>query len=183
MLAALIVLLPAAAFPRQQRENVNPQAAALQEFQNRLNAYLKLREEFGRRLGSLSPTASSAELTARQESLAAALKTARKTAKQGDLIPAPVAALIAKIVVEDFHLRNPQLKQATLEEVPIRARPVINRTYPADAALPTVPPLLLKKLPLLPDNLQYRFFGRHVVILDGDTQIIVDYIADVLPPH
>ena len=46
-----------------------------------------------------------------------------------------------------------------------------------------MPPLLLRELPRLPDNLQYRFFGRHVVLLDGDTQLIVDYIANVLPPH
>jgi len=62
-------------------------------------------------------------------------------------------------------------------------RPVINKTYPADAALPTVPPLLLSELPRLPDNLQYRFFGRHVAILDGDVQIILDFVADALPPH
>jgi hypothetical protein len=35
----------------------------------------------------------------------------------------------------------------------------------------------------LPDNLQYRFFGRLVAILDGDVQIIIDYVADALPPH
>jgi hypothetical protein len=46
-----------------------------------------------------------------------------------------------------------------------------------------VPPLLLSTLPRLPDNLQYRFYGRHLVILDGDVQIIVDVIANVLPAH
>ena len=46
-----------------------------------------------------------------------------------------------------------------------------------------MPPLLLSRLPRLPDNLQYRFYGRHVVLLDGDLQIIVDYIPNVLPPH
>ena len=67
--------------------------------------------------------------------------------------------------------------------MPKAPRPVINRTFPEDAALPTVPPLLLSKLPQLPDNLQYRFFGRHLVILDADTQIIIDYVANALPPH
>ena len=61
--------------------------------------------------------------------------------------------------------------------------PVINQIYPAKAALPTVPPLLLAKLPMLPDNLQYRFIDRHMVILDGDTQMIIDYVSNVLPPH
>jgi hypothetical protein len=44
-----------------------------------------------------------------------------------------------------------------------------------------MPPLLLGKLPKLPDNLQYRFVARDVVILDGDVQVVIDYIPGVLP--
>jgi hypothetical protein len=160
----------------------NAQAAAMQEFQQRLQKYLELREALSNKLKSLSPT-DGAELTARQEALAAAMQTARKGAKQGDLIPAPVAVQIAETVVADYKRRQPTAKRAVLEEVPAAPRPVINKTYPVQAALPTVPPLLLNSLPKLPDNLQYRFFGRHVVILDGDLQIITDYILNVLPPH
>ena len=69
------------------------------------------------------------------------------------------------------------------EEVPEGVQPIVNRTMPDNAALATVPPLLLNNLPRLPDNLQYRFMGRHVVLMDGDTRIIVDYIRNVLPPH
>ena len=39
------------------------------------------------------------------------------------------------------------------------------------------------QLPALPDNLQYLFVGRHIVLLDGDTQLIVDYVDNVLPPR
>jgi hypothetical protein len=161
---------------------VNALAAGLKEFQERLNAYLKLREEMTRRLKPLSSTPSAAELATRQDALAAAIRAARKGARPGDLV-APAAALIAKVCMEDFHFRNPDIKRAALEEVPSAPRPVINQTFPEDAALATVPPLLLAKLPPLPDNLQYRFFGRHIAILDADTQIIVDYVANVLPAH
>lgn len=171
---------PALAF--SQADKVNPEAAGMYEFQQRLNAYLKLREDLGRKLKPLSPTASAADLTARQEALAAALRTVRKNAKPGDLVPPAAADLIVKVCTEDFHFRNPEIKRAALQEVPRAPRPVINRTYPESEALATVPPLLLAKLPILPDNLQYRFFGRHLVILDGDTQIIIDYVANVVPP-
>lgn len=60
--------------------------------------------------------------------------------------------------------------------------PGINMAFPATKALPTVPPLLLARLPKLPDNLQYRFYDRHVVILDGDVQTVADYVLNVLPP-
>ena len=161
---------------------VNALGAGLKEFQERLNAYLKLRAELSRRLEPLSSAPSAAELAARQEALAAAIRIARKGARPGDLVT-PVAEQIAQICMDDFHFRNPEVKRAALEEVPNAPRPVINRTFPEEAALATVPPLLLSKLPLLPDNLQYRFFGRHIVVLDADTQVILDYVANVLPPR
>ena len=159
------------------------QAAAMDDFQKRLQAYLDLREALAKKVKPLSPTPDSAELTARQESLAVAMKSARAAAKPGDLVPEPVARQIAALVAADRERRKPVAKNATLDEVPALPSPAINRTYPSDAALPTVPPLLLAQLPKLPDNLQYRFYGRHVVILDGDLQIITDYVANVLPPH
>jgi hypothetical protein len=94
-----------------------------------------------------------------------------------------VGAQLVTIVQNDFRQRPVEARKAAFEEVPTNAVPVINRTYPAQAALPTVPPLLLAKLPTLPDNLQYRFLARHLVILDGDTQIIIDYVANALPPR
>jgi hypothetical protein len=162
---------------------VNAQAAGMEEFQKRLNAYLALRESLSDKVKALSPTPDSAELTSRQEALAAAMKAARADAKPGDLIPKEVAEQIAAAVAADRKRRKPVAKAATLAEAPPLPAPAINRTYPADVALPTVPPLLLAQLPKLPDNLQYRFYGRHIVILDGDLQIITDYVSNVLPPH
>jgi hypothetical protein len=181
LLVASAPMFDPAAVAFSQADRVNPQAAGMYEFQQRLAAYLKLREELSERLKPLSTTASAADLTTRQEALAAALRMARKNAKPGDLIPRPVADQIVKVCTEDFHFRNPEVKRAALQEVPNAPRPAINRTYPENEALATVPPLLLSKVPILPDNLQYRFFGRHIVILDGDTQIIVDYVANAVP--
>ena len=177
-------MLPAVAqTPPRARQPVNAQAAALQDFQTRLDAYLKLRASLVKNLKPLSSTPSGAELAARQAAFAAALKKARAAAKPGDLVPQPVAAQIAKAIRDDFTRRSAADERATFSEVPNAVRPAINQTYPVDAALPTVPPLLLLNLPRLPDNLQYRFYGRHLLLLDGDAQIIVDYIANVLPPH
>jgi Skp family chaperone for outer membrane proteins len=163
--------------------DANVQATALAEFQKRLQDYINLRAELGRKLKPLAPTADSAELAARQDTLAAAIREARKGAKPGDLIPTRVAGQIRNTVANDFRRRNPDATRAVFEEVPEGVRPVVNRTMPDNAALATVPPLLLNLLPPLPDNLQYRFMARHIVVIDGDTRIIVDYILNVLPPH
>lgn len=152
-----------------------------EQFRRNLEAYLALREELAERLEPLEPTGDAAELAARQSSLAAAIREARRDAKRGDLIPEPVAEAIRAVVAADYRHRDPEARKGTVEDVPTDMVLSVNRIYPPDAALSTVPPLLLAKLPLLPDNLQYRFVDRHVVILDGDTQIVLDYISDVLP--
>jgi hypothetical protein len=179
------LLLLALAIPVAAADpNVNAQAAALQEFQTRCNQYIALRARLAGRQQPLSLTADARQLTARQEALATAIKTARAKAKRGDLIPPLVAQLITRAVRDDFRRRNPTAKMALVEELSnATAASLINKTYPANAALPTVPPLLLSNLPRLPDNLQYRFVGRDVVILDGDVQVVVDYIPSVLPPR
>ena len=69
-----------------QEKPVNPTAAALYDFSERLNAYLKLREDLGHKLEPLAPTPSASRLQARQQALAAAVRNARKNARPGDLI-------------------------------------------------------------------------------------------------
>ena len=162
---------------------VNVQASSMVQLQENLKGYLQLREDLAKKLKPLSPTASSAELASRQEALAAALKEARKGAKRGDLIPLVASKQIEQTIATDFRRRKPAATRAVFAEVPVGLRPAINKTFPDLAALATMPPLLLKELPLLPDNLQYRLLQRDLVILDGDTRIIIDYIPNVLPAH
>jgi hypothetical protein len=160
-------------------------AEALKEFQQRLDSYVELRRDVSRKLqlAPLSPTPSAAELSGRQDALARAIIAARQGAKPGNLVSPAVAGHIIRIVTADAQRRQSAAETAALSEVPRAPRPNVNNIYPADAALPTVPPLLLSELPRLPDNLQYRFFGRHVTIIDADVQVIIDYVANALPPH
>jgi hypothetical protein len=176
LLAALVL-----AAVTTQTPPVNQAAAAQKDFQERLQAYVALRASLAKKLEPLSSTASASDLQARQQALAAAIRTARRGAKAGDMIPEAVQQQIRRIVRSDMKQRSPAAKQAAMEEVPEGPLPAINRTYPEQAALPTVPPLLLASLPRLPDNLQYRFFGRHMVLLDGDTELVIDYVRNALP--
>jgi hypothetical protein len=182
ILLSVAVAAPAVAQTPAPAPGVNAQGAAIAEFQARLDTYLDLRSSLAGKLKPLSVTPDAAELAARQESLGAAMRTAREGARRGDLIPPAVADLIAKTVKQDFVRRRATVDKAVLKEVP-DLRPAINKVYAAPEGLPTMPPLVLADLPRLPDNLQYRYLGRSVVLFDGDLHIIVDYIPAVLPPH
>lgn len=181
--AAVTLLLLSAPVGARAQARTADDPAAVRDFQQRLQAYLTLRQQLAATLPPLMPTPSGTELTARQTALAKGLQTARAAAKPGDLIPPAVAARIRAIVLADFNRRTAVEERATFSEVPNAPMPAINRLYPVEAALPTVPPLLLLNLPRLPDTLQYRFYGRHIVLLDGDLQVIVDYIENALPPR
>jgi hypothetical protein len=52
----------------------------------------------------------------------------------------------------------------------------INGTYPDEKPLSTVPPNILAALPRLPDDIQYRFLGRHLILLDTRANVILDRI-------
>ena len=157
-------------------------AAAMQEFERRTDAYLKSRAAMIGTLAPLAETSNAAELAARKNALAAAIGHQRKQARVGDLIPPAAAGIIRREVTLDLKTRPAPEKQGALEEVP-RGALALNAPYPPNAAMATVPPLLLYRLPRLPEALQYRFYGRHIILLDSDAAVVLDYVPDVLPPH
>jgi hypothetical protein len=44
-----------------------------------------------------------------------------------------------------------------------------------------MPPQVLAALPRLPEDLEYRFIGSRLILLDVHAQIVVDFIEDALP--
>jgi len=58
----------------------------------------------------------------------------------------------------------------------VRVIPTINGDYPAGASISLMPPCLLAALPPLPDELQYRFLSRDLILWDLHPGLIVDFI-------
>jgi hypothetical protein len=57
----------------------------------------------------------------------------------------------------------------------------VNRAYESAASYSTMPPTLLMRLPTLPEEVEYRFVGKHLLLRDTSANIIVDYMLDVAP--
>ena len=55
-----------------------------------------------------------------------------------------------------------------------------NAPYPEGAPLSTVPPDLLAKLPKLPEPLEYRFVGGHLILHDSDASLVVDFLNEMV---
>ncbi len=86
-------------------------------------------------------------MAARQDALAAAIKTRPSHGDRGDLIPPLVGPADRREVRADFKRRNPTAKDGASSRRfrHSRGASLINKIYPADEALPTVPPLLLRQ--------------------------------------
>jgi hypothetical protein len=181
MLAVWFVLAIALGTAADEPPRVNATAAALREFAERTQEYVALREKLTAQVPAVSSHATPEEIVAHQDALAAAVRTARQTARQGDIFTAPVVPQFRAIIRNDLRSRDVRDAMAALQEVPPTLSLRVNDRWPPDAPRATVPPRLLNNLQRLPDGLEYRFFGRHLVLLDSEANLVLDFISNVVP--
>lgn len=176
--AALALMLPAPTV-RAQR-NVNARAEILTAFTKRLDSYVALKKKADDGVPAAAPSDSTAGVEARKKLLAARLREARNGAKPGDLV-GDAAPILKEIILNDAKARGVRDAYAAMQEVPPQNPPAVNAAYPETRPLATVPPLILVNLPKLPDNLEYRFMGRDLILRDRDTNLIVDFVTGAVP--
>jgi hypothetical protein len=56
----------------------------------------------------------------------------------------------------------------------------VNAKYPPNAPLSTMPPTVLLNLPKLPQGLEYRFVGKHLILFDSKANLIVDILRNAI---
>ena len=165
--------------------NVNPDAGLMAEFTEKVNAYNKLRGDLAKDSPPLKETTDPAQIAHAEKALAAKIRTARASAKRGDIFTPATEAMFRRMI------RPPMTKgpdaaenKAIVKEdapkpgeIPFK----VNGEYPKEAPLSTVPPDVLKALPPLPENLQYRIVGKHLILLCTQGNVIVDYMLNAIP--
>jgi hypothetical protein len=151
------------------------------DFFDHVRAYMKIHKEADARVPSLKETSDPKQVSAREKALADEIRKERAGAQQGAVFSPSAAKEIGLVVEEDFKARPLADQKAILVEVPMKTPPAINTDYPTTLPLATVPPSLLLKLPTLPEDLEYRFLGRHLILRDIKANLIVDFIPDVVP--
>ena len=182
-MAQLIVLVLAfgAAGHRTTAQEVNPRGLAVLEFNKRLADYVSLHKRAAGKVPALKETDSPAQIAAREQMLGEAIRQARAGAKPGELFE-PVASIVREVVKEDWSRRSVRERKALLLEVPKGMRVVPNMVYPTTLPLATSPPALIQVLPRLPDELEYRFMGRHLILRDVKANVVIDVLEHVVPP-
>lgn len=162
-------------------QKVNPRAAALLEFSKRTQDYMELHERIAGELPPLAQTATPEQIEDHRRRVAEGIRAARKQARRGDIFTEPVVPQFRAAIRRDLQARDTRDALAALQEVPPTQTLRVNAPWPQSATRATVPPRILKNLHRLPHGLEYRFIGRHLVLVDSGANLIVDFITNVVP--
>ena len=185
-LAAVVVVTPMLAATSNAaiaQERVNPQARALADFREEVDKYVELHKKLEATLPELPKDATPTQIDQRQRALAALIQTARKGAAPGDIFERDSRPIIRKLLYAVFAgPAGNRLRASINEENPGQVvKLTVNGRYPDSIPVSTVPPQVLRALPQLPPELEYRFIGATLILLDAHAHIIVDYMTGVLP--
>jgi hypothetical protein len=181
LLAIVVCFAHATVVVGGQPPVANPTAVTLADFTKRVNDYVALHKRVASQVGELDETKSPAEIATREKNLGEAIRAPRAGAKQGDLFTPEVAAIFKKVIQQESRNRSPRVREQRKDaedEVPA-FKPQVNQVYPTTFPLATFPPTLLKVLPPLPKEVEYRVVAGHLILRDTEANLIVDFIAQV----
>jgi len=158
------------------------EAQTVAAFQERVKEYVALHEKLEATLPKFAERGTPEQVDKNQRALGALIKSARSDAKPGDFFTPGMVALVKRVLGEV--LSGPAgktIKASIMDENPGVPKLVINERYPSSVPLSTMPPEVLEPLPELKGELEYRFIGRRLILLDTEADIILDFTGNVLP--
>lgn len=151
-------------------------------FNRHVKDYLKQRQKVAKKLPKLSKEATPEQIDAYQKSFVEALRSMRAGTKQGYIFKPDFKKYVITTINSEFPPRDKMEIKHTILEAETKGVPLrVNYAYPETKELTQIPPTLLLKLPTLPKEVKYRFVGRHMLLVDTDNGLIVDYTLNALP--
>jgi hypothetical protein len=164
-----------------QEPAVNQAAKTMVDFQERVKGYLSLQRKISSDLPKLPAKATPQQIDVRQRELGRRMIAARAGAKQGDIFGADMSVLVRKLLAPIFKGAQGNKIRAAIFDEPHPVVPGVNVRYPDDVPLSTMPPDVMRLLPKLDDEIEYRFIGRHLILLDVEAHLILDVVDNAIP--
>jgi hypothetical protein len=158
-------------------------ALIVADFEARVLQYMALRRDAAQSVPRLRVTDDPDELCAARDALRTSIRRMRADARRGDIFTPGMEALLRRTIRAYLERHNVNdVLAAILEENPphVSLKPRINAPYPEETSLAPMPGDLLPSLPRLPEELQFRFMNRDLVLWDAYANLVVDFIPKVL---
>jgi hypothetical protein len=173
---------PVVQHPTTDAGQVNSDAQALAGFSERVAQYAEMHRRLEDTLPRLPTETTPAIIDAHERALEKLIRAERKNARPGDIITPGAKRVFLRILARVFSGRDGrELKAAILDENPGKMALTVNSRYPDEVPLSTVPPQVLASLPRLPEELEYRFIGDRLILLDVHAHTIADYLDQTFP--
>jgi hypothetical protein len=173
---------PAAAPTAAADQPVNADAKALEGFLQRVNEYVALHQKLEDTLPKLSKEATPVDIDKHQRVFAPLIQNARRDVKQGDIFTPESQAVIKRLLARVFGGPDgAALKASIMDENPGIPTLKVNDRYPDTVPVSTIPPQVLQGLPRLPEEMEFRFVGNALILMDTHAHIIADFIPNALP--
>jgi hypothetical protein len=150
------------------------------DFDARVRAYAALHRRLEHDLPQLAPAADGAAIEGRRKALAAKL---RDTAGPpgGPIFTPPIgAAFRERLAAVTTGASGRNVRGSILDDNPAGIPVTAFAPYPA-TVLSTVPKPVLDVLPPLPEEVEYRFVGRALILRDVCANFVVDVLPDAFP--
>jgi hypothetical protein len=141
------------------------------DFSERVSNYVELRNRLEKGLPDLTVTDDPGEIWRAQRALANRVRVARAEARQGDIFTSTISAEFRNVLLAET---NSGTMADIMDENPGDVSRHINRAYPTGKPLANMPAGMLAVLPTLPEDFQYRFLGRALILIDTRTNLVVD---------
>jgi len=161
------------------------EANALATMNDRLREYVDFHIKMERSLPTLPKDATPQQIDKNQRALEKLIRESRTGAKRGDLFTEEARPVIKRLLATVFGGPDgKQLKASIMDENPVdpvSLKLTVNGRYPDTVPLTSIPPQVLQTLPKLSEDLEYRFIGDWLILLDVHAHLIADYIDNALP--
>lgn len=168
--------------PSRPSAGSSPEVQAIMAFTARLREYTALHDRLEKTLPPLPRETTPQVVDTHQRALTRLLSEHRKGARRGDLFTPEGEVAIRTLLAKVFNgPGGDKLKSTIMDENPVAVALAVNGRYPDGLPVSTMPPEVLAVLPKLPDDLEYRFIGRRLILLDVHAHTVADYIVTVLP--
>ena len=162
---------------------VNPNAAVMADFKARVEKYAELHKDLAKGSAKQKEDTSAEQINAQKDALVGNIQAARAGAKQGDIFTPEMRPVFRRLLAPELKGEDGRDAKAIIKDdapAPGTVAFKVNAKYPENQPKPTMPTNLLLNLPSLPEPLEYRVVGQHLLLLDTSADLVVDYILNVI---